>query len=84
LIFTVGKGCCDRSISKPTVPPYRFGVRHLPANRRRPALLWGAAVGVLDSSVKALAADLVPAPRRATADGLFAAVQEPQLSVVAS
>jgi MFS family permease len=39
------------------------------------ALLWGAAVGVQDSTVKALVADLVPAPRRATAYGVFAAVQ---------
>lgn len=38
-------------------------------------LLWGAAVGVQDSTVKALVADLVPAGRRATAYGLFAAVQ---------
>jgi MFS family permease len=39
------------------------------------AVLWGAAGGVLDSSVKALVADLVPASRRATAYGVFAAVQ---------
>ena len=39
------------------------------------AVLWGAAGGVLDSTVKALVADLVPAPRRATAYGVFAAVQ---------
>jgi len=39
------------------------------------ALLWGAAGGVQDSTVKALVADLVPAPRRATAYGVFAAVQ---------
>ena len=38
-------------------------------------LLWGAAVGVQDSTVKALVADLVPKPRRATAYGVFAAVQ---------
>jgi MFS family permease len=38
-------------------------------------LLWGAAVGVQDSTVKALVADLVPRHRRATAYGLFAAVQ---------
>ncbi|MFG3558368.1 MFS transporter [Micromonospora sp. NPDC047557] len=38
-------------------------------------LLWGAAVGVQDSTVKALVADLVAAPRRATAYGVFAAVQ---------
>ena len=39
------------------------------------AVLWGAAGGVLDSTVKALVADLVPAYRRATAYGVFAAVQ---------
>ena len=38
-------------------------------------LLWGAAVGVQDSTVKALVADLVPRDRRATAYGFFAAVQ---------
>jgi MFS family permease len=38
-------------------------------------LIWGAAVGVQDSTVKALVADLVPATRRATAYGVFAGVQ---------
>lgn len=38
-------------------------------------LIWGAAMGVQDSTVKALVADLVPAPTRASAYGLFAAVQ---------
>lgn len=38
-------------------------------------LVWGAAVGVQDSTVKALVADLVPKTRRATAYGAFAAVQ---------
>lgn len=38
-------------------------------------LLWGAAVGLQDSTVKALVADLVPRERRATAYGVFAAVQ---------
>lgn len=38
-------------------------------------LLWGAAVGVQDSTVKAFVAELVPKPRRATAYGVFAAVQ---------
>lgn len=38
-------------------------------------LLWGAAVGLQDSTVKALVADLVPGGRRATAYGVFAAVQ---------
>jgi MFS family permease len=38
-------------------------------------LLWGAAIGVQDSTVKALVADLVPRERRATAYGVFAALQ---------
>ncbi|MFL6128024.1 MAG: MFS transporter [Mycobacteriales bacterium] len=38
-------------------------------------LVWGVAVGVQDSTVKALVADLVPRERRATAFGIFAAVQ---------
>ena len=38
-------------------------------------LIWGLAMGVQDSTVKALVADLVPATRRATAYGVFAAVQ---------
>jgi MFS family permease len=38
-------------------------------------VLWGAATGVQDSTVKALVADLVPRHRRATAYGVFAAVQ---------
>ncbi|MCW2845046.1 MAG: major facilitator superfamily 1 [Nocardioides sp.] len=37
--------------------------------------VWGAAVGVQDSTVKALVADLVPAARLATAYGVFAAFQ---------
>jgi MFS family permease len=37
-------------------------------------LLWGGATGVLDSTVKALVADLVPVDRLATAYGVFAAV----------
>lgn len=36
---------------------------------------WGAAVGIQDATVKALVADLVPAPRRASAYGVFAAIQ---------
>lgn len=36
---------------------------------------WGAANGLQDSTVKALVADLVPSPRRATAYGVFAAIQ---------
>jgi MFS family permease len=38
-------------------------------------LLWGAATGVQDSTVKALVADLVPTARLATAYGAFAAFQ---------
>ena len=38
-------------------------------------LIWGAAGGVQDSTVKALVAQLVPAARRATGYGMFAAVQ---------
>jgi MFS family permease len=38
-------------------------------------LVWGLAGGVLESTIKALVADLVPAPRLATAYGVFAAVQ---------
>ena len=36
---------------------------------------WGAANGLQDSTVKALVADLVPGDRRATAYGVFAAIQ---------
>ena len=38
-------------------------------------VVWGMAVGVQDSTVKALVAELVPRDRRATAYGVFAAVQ---------
>ena len=38
-------------------------------------LLWGFATGLQDSTIKALVADLVPAARRATAYGVFAAIQ---------
>jgi len=38
-------------------------------------VLWGLATGVQDSTVKAYVADLVPSRRRATAYGVFAAVQ---------
>jgi MFS family permease len=37
------------------------------------ALLWGAAVGIQESTLRAVVADLVAPPRRATAYGLFAA-----------
>jgi predicted MFS family arabinose efflux permease len=36
---------------------------------------WGAASGLQDSTIKALVADMVPAARRATAYGVFAAIQ---------
>lgn len=38
-------------------------------------VLWGLATGIQDSTVKAFVADLVPSGRRATAYGMFAAVQ---------
>ena len=38
-------------------------------------LVWGFATGLQDSTVKALVAQLVPAGRRATGYGMFAAVQ---------
>ena len=38
-------------------------------------VVWGGAYGVLDSTVKAFVANLVPAPRRATAFGIFAGIQ---------
>jgi MFS family permease len=38
-------------------------------------LAWGVAQGVQDSTVKAVVADLVDAPRRATAYGVFAGFQ---------
>lgn len=37
------------------------------------ALLWGAAVGIQESTLRAVVADMVPAPRRASAYGVFAA-----------
>ncbi|WP_162296140.1 MFS transporter [Mycobacteroides abscessus] len=38
------------------------------------ALLWGATVGIQESTLRAVVADLVPPPRRATAYGVYAAV----------
>ena len=38
-------------------------------------LVWGAATGIQDSTVKALVADLVPQPRQGTAYGVFAAFE---------
>ena len=55
------------------VPPLAFS--GTPATAVAGVLVWGAAVGVQDSTVKALVAELVPPPRRATAYGMFAAVQ---------
>ena len=37
--------------------------------------VWGVATGIQDSTIKAVVAELVDAPRRATAFGVFAAVQ---------
>jgi MFS family permease len=56
-----------------TVPALAFG--NTLAAAVPGVLLWGAAVGVQDSTVKALVADLVPRERRATAYGVFAALQ---------
>ena len=55
------------------VPPLAF--TNSPAAVMVGVLIWGSAMGVQDSTVKALVADLVPATRRATAYGVFAAVQ---------
>ena len=55
------------------VPLLAFSNRVLPAVLG--VLVWGAAVGVQDSTVKALVASLVAPARRATAYGAFAAVQ---------
>jgi hypothetical protein len=55
------------------VPPLAFS--RSPVTAVGGVLLWGAAVGLQDSTVKALVAGLVPTARRATAYGLFAAVQ---------
>lgn len=38
------------------------------------ALLWGIAVGIQESTMRAVVADLVPSARRATAYGIYAAV----------
>ncbi len=55
------------------VPPLAFS--GATASAVAGVLVWGAAVGLQDSTVKALVADLVPAPRRASAYGVFAAIQ---------
>jgi MFS family permease len=62
------------------LPPMIAGVPALAFGGTLPAvltgvLLWGAATGVQDSTVKAFVADVVPRERRATAYGVFAAVQ---------
>ncbi len=54
------------------VPPLGFTGSVAPAVAG--ALLWGAALGVQESTLRATIADLVPAPRRATAYGVFAGV----------
>lgn len=38
------------------------------------SLVWGAAMGVQESTLRAVVADLVPTPRRATAYGIFAGI----------
>ncbi|MGN6132145.1 MAG: MFS transporter [Nocardioidaceae bacterium] len=55
------------------VPPLVFGPHLWPVLVG--VVLWGAATGVQDSTVKAYVADLVPSGRRATAYGVFAAIQ---------
>ena len=56
-----------------TVPPLVFAPALWPVLAG--VLLWGAATGIQDSTVKAYIADLVPSRRRSTAYGVFAAVQ---------
>ncbi|WP_372728750.1 MFS transporter [Nocardioides sp.] len=55
------------------VPLLAFDTR--PAVVLAGVLVWGAATGLQDSTVKALVADLVPSARLATAYGVFAAFQ---------
>jgi MFS family permease len=54
------------------VPALSFS-RSLPAVLAG-AVVWGAALGVQESTMRAAVADLVPAPRRGTAYGVFGAV----------
>ena len=56
-----------------TVPALAFGSSALTVVAG--VLVWGAAYGLQDSTVKALVADLVPRARRATAYGVFASIQ---------
>jgi len=63
-----------------SVPVLVAAVPLLTLSRSLPAVLvgvglWGAAVGIQDSTVKALVADLVASPRRGTAYGVFALFQ---------
>jgi MFS family permease len=63
-----------------SVPVLAAGVPALSLSASLPGMvigvvLWGAATGIQDSTVKALVADLVSAPRRGTAYGVFAVVQ---------
>ena len=55
------------------VPALAFA--NTPVSAVMGVLLWGAAIGVQDSTVKALVADLVLSANRATAYGVFAAIQ---------
>lgn len=55
------------------VPAFAFGATR--ASIAVGIALWAAATGILDSTVKALVADLVPQDRLATAYGVFAAFQ---------
>jgi sugar phosphate permease len=62
------------------VPVLTAGVPILGLSSALPAVvvgvvLWGAATGIQDSTVKALVADLVPVRRRGTAYGIFATFQ---------
>jgi MFS family permease len=55
------------------VPPLVFAPQLVPVLAG--VVLWGTATGIQDSTVKAYVADLVPRGRRATAYGVFAAIQ---------
>ena len=56
-----------------TVPALAFA--NTPLVALTGVLLWGAATGIQDSTVKALVVALVPPMNRATAYGVFAAIQ---------
>ncbi|MFI9508556.1 MFS transporter [Nocardia sp. NPDC052566] len=53
------------------IPPLAF--QHAAAPAVAGALLWGAVLGVQESTLRATVADLVPTARRGTAYGIFAA-----------